>query len=332
MLVVYLAEVSLRLAGVAPAYQADAVGGWRMLPAMLAATMRGHEGTSFIVTTNDEGLRMSARKARTPGVDRVVLLGDSTTFGWGVDDGSTIADALQAGLGAAGERVEVLNAGQPGYSTTQMGSLYDRVLHRYDPDVVVVFVPMHDDNRVLVSDREHLDGAPGFLSGARVFLAENSRIYQRLRQAVYPLSHEPALVPGRDQSTEVRVPRASDAERDVTFDRLRAALAESGGQVAIGHLPFLADLLGEAREPRFSVPWADEYAVRTGTPIVDLRACCEGLGGESLVLPLDHGHLNAEGNRVVGLAAVEPVRALLAQGSATGSATGSAEPTAASNR
>ena len=299
-----------------------------MLPAMSAATMRGHEGTSFVVTTNDEGLRMSARKVRTPGVDRVVLLGDSTTFGWGVDDGSTIADALATGLSSAGERVEVLNAGQPGYSTTQMGSLYDRVLHLYDPDVVVVFVPMHDDNRVLVSDREHLEGSSGVLAGTRVFLADNSRLYQILRQAVYPLSHEPALVPGRDQSAEVRVPRASDAERGVTFDRLRAAVADSGGQVAIGHLPFLADLLGEAREPRFSVPWAAEYASRTGTPIVDLRTCCEGLGGEALVLPLDHGHLNAEGNRVVGLAAVEAVRALLAQGSASGSA----EPTAASNR
>ncbi len=326
VLVLYLLEVALRLAGVQPAYEADAVGGWRMLPRVTGSTMRGHEGTSFLLTTNDDGLRTTVRKARTPGVKRVALLGDSTTFGWGVDDGNTLAEALQAGLDAAGDRVEVMNAGQPGYSTTQMVALWDRTVHLYNPDVLVVFVPMHDNNQVLVSDREHLDGASGPLSGIRVLLAENSRIYQVLRQRVYPLSHEASLVPGRDHTSEVRVARVSDRERDDNLDRLRASMAASGGTVAIGHLPFLADLLGEANEVRFSEPWAKAYSERTGAPILDLRACCAGQGGESLVLPLDPGHLNAAGNRLVGAAAVAPVRALLAQGA------GGAGATAGSNR
>lgn len=328
MLVLYLAEVGLRMAGVQPAYQADAVGGWRMLPRATNSTMRGHEGTSFTLTTNDDGLRTTLRKARTPGMKRVALLGDSTTFGWGVNNGETLADGLQAGLNAAGEHVEVMNAGQPGYSTTQMVALYDRAVKLYNPDVILVFVPMHDNNQVLVSDREYLDGAAGPLSGIRVLLAENSRIYQVLRQRLYPLSHEASLVPGRDKTSELRVPRVSDQERDDNFDHLRESLAASGGIVAIGHLPFLADLLGEANEVRFSVPWAEAYSARTGAPIVDLRACCAGQGGEALVLPLDPGHLNAAGNRLVSAAAVAPVRALVAQGSGAGTT----EATAGSNR
>ncbi|GDX79787.1 hypothetical protein LBMAG42_15980 [Deltaproteobacteria bacterium] len=325
IVVLYLLEVGLRLAGVQPAYQADAVGGWRMLPRVTNSTMRGHEGTSFTLTTNDDGLRTTLRKARTPGVKRVALLGDSTTFGWGVNNGETLADGLQAGLDAAGERVEVMNAGQPGYSTTQMVALYDRAVHLYQPDVMIVFVPMHDNNQVLVSDREYLNGASGPLAGIRVLLAENSRIYQVLRQRVYPLSHEASLVPGRDKSAELRVPRVSDRERDNNFDHLRESLSETGGIVAIGHLPFLADLLGEANEVRFSEPWGAAYSARTGAPIVDLRACCAGQGGEALVLPLDPGHLNAAGNRLVGAAAVPPVRELLAQFSAAGSTDATAE-------
>jgi lysophospholipase L1-like esterase len=36
-----------------------------------------------------------------------------------------------------------------------------------------------------------------------------------------------------------------------------------------------------------------------------------GQGGEALVLPLDHGHLNATGNRLVGDAAAPEILKLL---------------------
>lgn len=310
-LVLYLTELALRLGGVQPAYQADAIGGWRMLPQTEHQQMTGREGTSFVLTTNADGLRTTLRPGRTPGVPRVALLGDSTTFGWGVSDGETVADGLAAALEARGQHVEVLNGGQPGYTTTQMEQIFHTVVARYQPDLTVVFVPMHDDNRVLVSDREHLEGAAGPTAWVRTQLALNSRIYQVLRQAIFPLTAEAALVPGRDASGEVRVPRVSAAERDDNFDRIRADAAAFHGTVAIGHLPFLADLLGEVRDERFAGPWARAYSERTGTPIVDLRTCCAGKGGEALVLPLDHGHLNATGNRLVGEAAAEAVGKLV---------------------
>ena len=53
----------------------------------------------------------------------MALLGDSTVFGWGVDDGQTVADGLAAALPG----VEVLNAGQPGYSTVQAARLLEVV-------------------------------------------------------------------------------------------------------------------------------------------------------------------------------------------------------------
>lgn len=307
VLVLWLAEVGLRLGGVQPAYRADDVGGWRMQPKVDAQPITGHEGTRFVLTTNDDGLRTRARRTPAPGVRRVVLMGDSTVFGWGVDDGDTVADALAEGLGPG---FDVVNAGQPGYSTTQMEALYSRVVHAYAGDLVVVFVPMHDDNRVLVSDREHLEGGRG-TAAVRVLLADHSRLYQLLRGVLFTHSRTAALVPGRDESAEPRVPRVSDTERDENFDRIRAALAASGGRLAIGHLPFLADLSGEARTERYSVPWARAYAERTGTPIVDLRACCTTPDAAALVLPQDPGHLASEGNRRVGAAAVEPIRALL---------------------
>ncbi len=297
----YLFELGLRIAGVEPAYTAGASGSWRMTPNLDGRPLRGpRDGHDFRVTTNADGLRTKLPKERTPGVARVAVMGDSTVFGWGVDDGGALSDGLQAALDAeAPGRFEVLNAGQPGYSTTQVAWLFDEVVAAYRPDRVVVFVSMHDFNRVLVSDRELLDGGATLAARFRVLLVSHSRVYQVLRQAVWPLTDRPMLLP--DQETgEPRVERVSDVERTRALDDVRARLAEWGGDVMIGFLPFHADLSG-IRSERPGLDWALGYDAARGG-LVDVRACCSGA---DLVLPDDPGHLTAEGNHRVG-AAVAP--------------------------
>lgn len=309
LLLVYLAEVVARLAGVAPAYVADQVGGWRMMSEMRAAKMDTREGASFVLTTNADGLR-TALPVEHGARLRVALLGDSTVFGWGVDDGGTVADGLQAALDAdGGAPVEVLNAAQPGYTTTQAAVFFERVVAKYRPDLVVQFLPMHDHNLVLVSDREYLDGAAGPLAGARVALAQHSRLYQALRQWIFPLANEPFLLPGKG-GAEPRVPRVSDDERRANLDGIRAALSAWGGKLALGHVPFMDDLASTAPPPRVGAEWAAAYAAEHGLVVVDLRPCC-GPGGEGLVLPHDPGHLRAEGNLRAGAYGAPAVRAAL---------------------
>ena len=80
-------------------------------PARSAAVRRTHK---FTVTTSARRLRGDAAGALPPdGVRRLVAIGDSVTFGWGVADGETWPAQLQAELGRRGHRVEVLNAGVP---------------------------------------------------------------------------------------------------------------------------------------------------------------------------------------------------------------------------
>jgi lysophospholipase L1-like esterase len=295
-----LVEGGLRLAGVSPAYEIGGTGNWRMAAGLSAAPLHGaRDGHAFAVTTNADGLRTQLGRARTPGVTRVALMGDSTVFGWGVDDGGTVADGAQAALDAAGARVEVLNAGQPGYSTTQAAWLFEEVVAAYRPDRVVLFVPMHDYNGVLVSDRERLLGGATLAARARIRLASTSRIYQVLRRAVWPRTDEVALRP-KDATGEPRVPRVSDAERGLALDALRATLATWGGTLSVGFLPFHGDIEG-TRTDRVGLDWATAYGEAHGVPIVDVRACCVG-DAAARVLADDPGHLSAEGNRKVGAA------------------------------
>jgi hypothetical protein len=286
-----LMEAGLRLMGVGPAYRVEVLGQWRFAANLQSHPYQGsQDGHSFLVTTNADGLRTGLQRERTSGIRRVALMGDSTVFGWGVDDGQTIADGVQL------SNTEILNAAQPGYSTTMMAWLFEEVVQRYQPDITIVFVPMHDTNLVLVSDREVLEGGASMGARVRVGLAQHSRIFEVLRRALFTTASQAWLIPGQQQSKEPRVPRVSDAERSQAVGAIVGLSAGWGGKVMVGYVPFKADLELGGIHKRPTEDWLKNLQ---GIEVADLRACCKSKG---LVLPDDPGHLNAEGNLKVGAA------------------------------
>lgn len=74
-----------------------------------------------------------------PGTFRILVLGASTTFGWGVNESDTYPSRLERLLDARdGRRVEVLNFGVNGYNPyNEAALLADRGL-AYHPDLVLV--------------------------------------------------------------------------------------------------------------------------------------------------------------------------------------------------
>jgi len=292
-------EGGLRLAGMEPPYQAD-LSTWRMAPSRDGQELTSREGVRFTFSTNADGLRSTATRARTPGVRRVALMGDSTVFGWGVDDGDTLADGLQRQLDDAYAylgQVEVINAGQPGYSSAQISWFFDQVVQAYQPDLVVVFVPGHDNNMGVVSDWELLKGGQTWTASVRVFLAQNSRIYQLIRLLAYPRARQELLQP-LEADAEHRVPRTSAAERALAYGAMQRRLATWNGRIAVGMLPGWNDLTGARIGGRTDAADVAAWSERQGAPWVDLRACCPGR--TDFVLPADHGHFSAAGNRELG--------------------------------
>ena len=188
-MVLTLGEGTARVSGMSTAYQPDRIGGWRMLGEQTDAVIPTHEGESFRLTTNVDGLRTSLARSKQPGMRRVAILGDSIAFGWGANDGQTLADGMAEGFAARGVTdIEVLNAAQPGYSTSQTARFVDQMVREYQPDLAIMFLPMHDHNLVVVSDREHLKGASSPIAAVRVWLAKNSRLYEAVRRALFPFA------------------------------------------------------------------------------------------------------------------------------------------------
>ena len=99
-----------------------------------------------VVTQNSKGNRgPEVDFAKPPGVRRVVILGDSQAWGYGVHDDETIAARLADRLdrGTRG-RFEVVNLGVSGYGTDQSFLKFLVQGIRYEPDFVVFVVFKND--------------------------------------------------------------------------------------------------------------------------------------------------------------------------------------------
>jgi lysophospholipase L1-like esterase len=100
-----------------------------------------------LATINDLGLRGARPEVPKPAnAVRVLAIGDSTTFGWGVDDPETYTVQLEVRLRAAypGQQVEVVNAGVVSYDLDQTARLLKRVAPVLEPDIVLVGVLWND--------------------------------------------------------------------------------------------------------------------------------------------------------------------------------------------
>ena len=104
----------------------------------------------FLVNTNGHGLRVS-RVGTDYALDdelttTIVYLGDSIIFGWGNQDHETVPAQLQSTLQASdtSSKYQVINAGQPGYSSMQSFLLFENVLTAYKPDIVLLQLAQHN--------------------------------------------------------------------------------------------------------------------------------------------------------------------------------------------
>jgi lysophospholipase L1-like esterase len=129
-----------------PVFAAEPHGGWMVKP-HLDCPYRTPEFSTHLYT-NSQGFRVSrAREEYAPGRDaghyRVLLLGPSFAFGWGVNHEDTFAAQLQRMLNDAAfaERpVEIINRGVPALPAIQDLRWFQEVGVGYQPDLVIQLV------------------------------------------------------------------------------------------------------------------------------------------------------------------------------------------------
>ncbi len=293
----------------------DPVLFWRLRPELrnhrVAGKIREHE-IDFAVTTH-ASLRSEPVAERKEGF-RVLALGDSCTFGVGVEDDETWPAQLQRMLREAGIVSEVINAGVPGYSAFQGKRFLESRGLSLEPDLVLVSFGFNDfDDGMPLSDFE----AAAALQKSPIEVA-----LDRSRLAVGMRSLAERLVPRKRRAQ--RRPR-------LTEDEFTEMLAE------------IHDLCRSIGSDLLLIVWPHEAQVRERAPalvryqITAARFCIERqVDGVNLVsaflredgpLFVDHIHANAKGCNAAARALLPWVqeRAIARLRSRTRQVTGSGE-------
>jgi lysophospholipase L1-like esterase len=124
-------------------FQYDPELGWVGRP-HARGPFSGWESTSE-VALNSRGFRdREVNEAKPPGIFRVVVLGDSITWGQGVAQTERYPDLLTGLLGRKGVPVEVVNLAVGGYGTDQEYLLFRGQGRRFCPDLVLLGLYRND--------------------------------------------------------------------------------------------------------------------------------------------------------------------------------------------
>jgi lysophospholipase L1-like esterase len=126
-------EVSLKDI-IRPSRSTDVI--FELIPNITQATFLGAE-----LTTDDLGFRGRSRAIEKDGRGvRIVGLGDSVMFGWGVPDGADYLSVFEAKLRKYDPQAgwEVINTAVPGYNTPLEVTAFEEKALRFKPKIVIV--------------------------------------------------------------------------------------------------------------------------------------------------------------------------------------------------
>lgn len=110
---------------------------------------------SYRIETNKKGLRTEEfSRSKPENTTRVLLIGDSYTFGWGVNRSERYSNRMERKLDRSynDTRIQVINAGIPGWGVEDFRNFYVTRGSDYNPDVVIVGIKA--DDAVSVETRE----------------------------------------------------------------------------------------------------------------------------------------------------------------------------------
>lgn len=258
-----------------------------------ATTHKEVEGT-FEVTTDENGLRAPLHATdKRPGTFRVMTLGCSTTFGWGVDDADSYPAKLEVLTRASGHpSTEIINGGQPGYTSFQGLWLWDEALKYYDPDVVVIGYVVQDSRKAA----PYSDRSQALLQRDNRFLKHHflhrSRTYLGLRALIGGVQIEAKETGDGEEGKVYRIP---PEDYVANLRQLVGLVREAGGQPVLFSYPLEREGY-MAQHRRILAAAAEELEV----PYFDPQARMEQASNTAeLYFPRDRGHANAAGNALI---------------------------------
>jgi lysophospholipase L1-like esterase len=319
VLALLLSEMALRLMGLKPLYVSperdqfwkyDSQLGWAHEPGQEGifetAQFRTH------VRINEKGLRDRSHSYQRQGdTKRILVLGDSFAWGYGVEESERFSQRLEKSMG-----VEVIDAGVSGYSTDQELLWYKDEGIKYDTDLVILVVAGNDvgDNEqqlvstvyykpsfVLKDGQLLLTGSPVPQTSPRgkfvYFLSQRSALAFFLVERYFDLISLYART--KAHSYQGAMPVAHTAAEKADFTLTTALINEIRNTAESRHAKFLI----VATDRWWNSPSGGTYRdfistlEHDGYPVLDVESM-PGFDPEKMNIP-DDGHWNQSGHEFV---------------------------------
>jgi lysophospholipase L1-like esterase len=270
---------------------------------------------------------------KTPGVLRIATLGDSSTFGYGVNYAECWTAQLAERLDASGVRAECIDAGVIGSTVRQGLERYRVRVRPYRPDVVIAaFGAVNEHVSALRRSDDELIRTLAFEDGAAGRFARRLRADVRLVHVLAWLADESrggrTELQAEERRERARRGRALGAEIDAAWPGERRVsiaefakfLRELDTEVRADGAQLVLLAPGRASAVYVQKPVVQAYTDATfevarslSLPLVDGRAALGVEGAEYDALYLDYYHPNPEGHRrladALSTAVLELVRA-----------------------
>ena len=273
---------------------------------------------------NADGFRDDDRYARPKpeGVYRIVCLGDSVTYGTGVQVEDTFPERLEERFAAGGLdcRVEVMNCGVYAHNTSQQVAWFEVAARRFEPDLVLVTstIPDASGKNLPPLEREPTGAARwiqrlGLTSGvwtegaadAPAALRRTMWLRRRSVLADVVAHHLYARLISEAERSNYRQDWAEGSPGlrmvEQSLARLAQGARRDGFELRVAIFPTLEHLDA-------AYPYAEQHTrlagicAELGVPFLDLFEAFEGLDGPSLrVHPHDH-HPNARAHALAAAA------------------------------
>lgn len=147
-IVLLASEFLVRLFFPAPARASVTIHRLSKNPILLyepAPNAKVYSADGILHQANSDGFRdREYTLIKTPGTKRIIFLGDSIVYGYGVERKDAIPEQLERAYNQAGKKVEVLNFGVAGYDTEQEVEFLKTKGLKYKPDTVVLGYTLND--------------------------------------------------------------------------------------------------------------------------------------------------------------------------------------------
>lgn len=236
-----------------------------------------------IVKINSDGLRDKEYSIKRNKAYRIIFLGDSFTFGWGVEQKLTFENIIEEKLNPT----EIINFGIGNYNTEQEVNLFLEKGLKYSPDKVVVFYFINDAEPIPLKSRLW------FFGYSRLITFYWSRIqnmaFNICRGASYYKEYYSNLY--RDKS-------AGWARAQKAFLKLKDVCDDNNIKLQVVLLPETHNFINYPfkKEHNLIIAFLKSYNI----DYIDLAPFFESyIDSTKLWVATDDAHFNAEGHKLI---------------------------------